>query len=194
MAISQVTRREPRWPFRSLSVCSYLASCTRPERVQDGQTPPRAGRWGQLGEGAQIRSQRIAFPTSQRALKPVPITLRCSTRPSHRFPTRTGTAPTSWSALTAPDPRKPSSTRSWSAWTTVRRSRRPSRTLRCPRHKLWTGFLDRFGPTREAEIAAFVEVVRGEQANPCDGREALESLRIAEAFELSRRDGEVSED
>jgi myo-inositol 2-dehydrogenase/D-chiro-inositol 1-dehydrogenase len=55
-----------------------------------------------------------------------------------------------------------------------------------PADEPWTGFLDRFGPAYEAEIAAFVEVVRGERANPCDGREALRSLRIAEACELSR--------
>ncbi|MFC8967734.1 Gfo/Idh/MocA family oxidoreductase [Streptomyces sp. NPDC102256] len=54
--------------------------------------------------------------------------------------------------------------------------------------KPWTGFLERFGPAYEAELAAFVEVVRGERANPCDGREALEALRIAEACELSRRE------
>jgi myo-inositol 2-dehydrogenase/D-chiro-inositol 1-dehydrogenase len=52
--------------------------------------------------------------------------------------------------------------------------------------KPWTGFLERFAGAYEAEVAAFVEVVRGERANPCDGREALQSLRIAEACELSR--------
>lgn len=54
--------------------------------------------------------------------------------------------------------------------------------------KPWTGFLERFGPAYEAELAAFVEVVRGERANPCDGREALQALRVAEACELSRRE------
>ncbi|MDN0200750.1 Gfo/Idh/MocA family oxidoreductase [Streptomyces sp. S.PNR 29] len=53
--------------------------------------------------------------------------------------------------------------------------------------KPWTGFLERFGPAYEAELNAFVEVVRGERPNPCDGREALQALRIAEACELSRR-------
>ncbi|CAM5376824.1 Dehydrogenase OS=Streptomyces glaucescens OX=1907 GN=SGLAU_26875 PE=3 SV=1 [Streptomyces glaucescens] len=33
-----------------------------------------------------------------------------------------------------------------------------------------------------------MEVVRGERANPCDGREALQALRIAEACERSRRE------
>jgi myo-inositol 2-dehydrogenase/D-chiro-inositol 1-dehydrogenase len=55
-----------------------------------------------------------------------------------------------------------------------------------PADKPWTGFLERFAGAYEAEVDAFVEVVRGERANPCDGREALQSLRIAEACELSR--------
>ncbi|MDX2548614.1 Gfo/Idh/MocA family protein [Streptomyces sp. WI04-05B] len=54
--------------------------------------------------------------------------------------------------------------------------------------KPWTGFLERFGPAYEEELSAFVEVVRGERANPCDGREALQALRVAEACELSRRE------
>ncbi|MGI5429610.1 Gfo/Idh/MocA family protein [Streptomyces sp. CA-179760] len=54
--------------------------------------------------------------------------------------------------------------------------------------KPWTGFLERFSPAYEAELNAFVEVVRGERANPCDGREALQALRVAEACELSRRE------
>ncbi|MHB9858058.1 Gfo/Idh/MocA family protein [Streptomyces sp. YIM S03343] len=54
--------------------------------------------------------------------------------------------------------------------------------------KPWTGFLDRFGAAYEAELKAFVEVVCGERANPCDGREALQALRIAEACEISRRE------
>jgi myo-inositol 2-dehydrogenase / D-chiro-inositol 1-dehydrogenase len=54
--------------------------------------------------------------------------------------------------------------------------------------KPWTGFLERFAPAYEAELAAFVEVVLGHRANPCDGREALQALRIAEACEISRRE------
>jgi myo-inositol 2-dehydrogenase/D-chiro-inositol 1-dehydrogenase len=54
--------------------------------------------------------------------------------------------------------------------------------------KPWTGFLERFAPAYEAELIAFVEVVRGERANPCDGREALQALLIAEACERSRRE------
>ncbi|WP_149184670.1 Gfo/Idh/MocA family oxidoreductase [Streptomyces sp. TRM49041] len=51
----------------------------------------------------------------------------------------------------------------------------------------WTGFLERFAPAYEAELDAFVRLVLGERDNPCDGRQALEALRIAEACELSRR-------
>ncbi|MEU8587593.1 Gfo/Idh/MocA family oxidoreductase [Streptomyces sp. NPDC048664] len=54
--------------------------------------------------------------------------------------------------------------------------------------KPWTGFLERFAPAYQAELAAFVEVVRGERANPCDGGEALQALRVAEACELSRHE------
>ncbi|MER5179364.1 Gfo/Idh/MocA family oxidoreductase [Streptomyces sp. NPDC002896] len=54
--------------------------------------------------------------------------------------------------------------------------------------KPWTGFLDRFAPAYEAELSAFVDVVLDERPNPCDGREALHALRIAEACELSRRE------
>ncbi|MFF5857370.1 Gfo/Idh/MocA family oxidoreductase [Streptomyces sp. NPDC012751] len=57
-----------------------------------------------------------------------------------------------------------------------------------PADKPWTGFLERFGPAYEAELNAFVRVVRGERANPCDGGEALRALRIAEACEISRRE------
>ncbi|MEU9950779.1 Gfo/Idh/MocA family oxidoreductase [Streptomyces sp. NPDC047939] len=52
----------------------------------------------------------------------------------------------------------------------------------------WPGFLERFGAAYEAELDAFVSLVRGEAANPCDGREALSALRIAEACEVSRRE------
>ncbi|MFC4496279.1 Gfo/Idh/MocA family oxidoreductase [Streptomyces ovatisporus] len=53
----------------------------------------------------------------------------------------------------------------------------------------WPGFLERFAPAYEAELAAFVRAVRGEVPNPCDGYEALTALRIAEACERSRREG-----
>ncbi|KAB1149899.1 dehydrogenase [Streptomyces luteolifulvus] len=57
--------------------------------------------------------------------------------------------------------------------------------------KPWTGFLERFGPAYEAELIAFVDVLHGERANPCDGREALQALRIAEACDVSRRERRV---
>jgi myo-inositol 2-dehydrogenase/D-chiro-inositol 1-dehydrogenase len=52
----------------------------------------------------------------------------------------------------------------------------------------WTGFVDRFGDAYRAEIDAFVQVVAGRTENPCDGREALEALLVAEACEVSRRE------
>ncbi|MFJ4918695.1 Gfo/Idh/MocA family oxidoreductase [Streptomyces sp. NPDC088725] len=52
----------------------------------------------------------------------------------------------------------------------------------------WPGFLERFAPAYEAELDAFIGVVADGHANPCDGREALHALRIAEACELSRRE------
>jgi myo-inositol 2-dehydrogenase / D-chiro-inositol 1-dehydrogenase len=54
--------------------------------------------------------------------------------------------------------------------------------------KPWPGFLERFAPAYEDEIGTFVRMVLGEAANPCDGREGLAALRIAEACELSRRE------
>ncbi|NUK60665.1 Gfo/Idh/MocA family protein [Streptomyces lunaelactis] len=54
--------------------------------------------------------------------------------------------------------------------------------------KPWPGFLERFAPAYEAELDAFVRMVQGESENPCDGREALAALRIAEACEVSRRE------
>jgi len=52
----------------------------------------------------------------------------------------------------------------------------------------WPGFLERFAPAYEAELDAFVRVVRGELPNPCDGREAWFALLVAEACEVSRRE------
>lgn len=52
----------------------------------------------------------------------------------------------------------------------------------------WPGFLERFAPSYRAELDAFVRFAQGERDNPCDGHEALEALRIAEACELSRRE------
>ncbi|MDX6346673.1 MAG: myo-inositol 2-dehydrogenase / D-chiro-inositol 1-dehydrogenase [Streptomyces sp.] len=52
----------------------------------------------------------------------------------------------------------------------------------------WTGFLDRFGSAYRAELAAFLRVVAGDLANPCDGRDALAALLVAEACEVSRHE------
>lgn len=52
----------------------------------------------------------------------------------------------------------------------------------------WPGFLERFAPAYEAELDAFLKVATGELENPCDGREALHALRIAEACERSRQE------
>ncbi|MGW8377046.1 Gfo/Idh/MocA family protein [Actinacidiphila sp. SB3-2] len=50
-------------------------------------------------------------------------------------------------------------------------------------------FMSRFEAAYEAELAAFLRAARGETPNPCDGWEALTALRVAEACELSRREG-----
>ncbi|MEW2631440.1 Gfo/Idh/MocA family oxidoreductase [Streptomyces sp. NPDC048389] len=57
-----------------------------------------------------------------------------------------------------------------------------------PVDKPWPGFLERFAPAYKAELDTFVRLVAGEAENPCDGREALTALRVAEACELSRRE------
>ncbi|MYS06459.1 dehydrogenase, partial [Streptomyces sp. SID6041] len=57
-----------------------------------------------------------------------------------------------------------------------------------PPGKPWSGFLERFAPAYEAELDAFVRLIRGEAPNPCDGREALAALLVAEACERSRRE------
>ena len=52
----------------------------------------------------------------------------------------------------------------------------------------WPGFLERFAPAYRAELDAFLRAVRGELPNPCEGREALRALLVAEACEVSRRE------
>ncbi|MEV4622483.1 Gfo/Idh/MocA family oxidoreductase [Asanoa sp. NPDC049573] len=52
-----------------------------------------------------------------------------------------------------------------------------------PRH--WS-FMDRFRAAYQAELAAFVEVARGDVPSPCTVRDALAAFRVAEACELSR--------
>lgn len=57
-----------------------------------------------------------------------------------------------------------------------------------PRRAPWPGFLDRFASAYRAELAAFLRFVRGLDPNPCEGREALLALLVAEACEISRRE------
>ncbi|SHM59525.1 Gfo/Idh/MocA family protein [Actinacidiphila paucisporea] len=52
----------------------------------------------------------------------------------------------------------------------------------------WSGFLDRFGSAYRAEMDTFLRVARGVEANPCEGRDALRALLVAEACEISRRE------
>jgi myo-inositol 2-dehydrogenase / D-chiro-inositol 1-dehydrogenase len=50
------------------------------------------------------------------------------------------------------------------------------------------GFLERFGPAYEAELAAFIRVVAGQADSPCPPEEALEGFYVAEACDRSRRE------
>lgn len=53
----------------------------------------------------------------------------------------------------------------------------------------YTNFLDRFRQAYAAELAAFVEVAAGRQDSACLPADALETFYVAEACELSRRQG-----
>jgi len=53
----------------------------------------------------------------------------------------------------------------------------------------WTLFWERFGPSYGAEIHAFVDLLAGRRENPCTVDDALQALYVAEAAELSRREG-----
>ncbi|GAB3075774.1 Gfo/Idh/MocA family protein [Pedococcus soli] len=52
-------------------------------------------------------------------------------------------------------------------------------------------FMDRFLPAYRAELTAFAEVARGAIPSPCTVADALQAFRIAEACDLSRREGRV---
>ncbi len=53
----------------------------------------------------------------------------------------------------------------------------------------WPDFVTRFADAYRAEIRAFLEAARGERESPCTIEDALAALYVAEAAELSRREG-----
>ncbi|WUI02278.1 Gfo/Idh/MocA family oxidoreductase [Spirillospora sp. NBC_00431] len=55
----------------------------------------------------------------------------------------------------------------------------------------YSGFMERFADAYDAELRAFVDVVAGRCGNPCPPEEALEAFYLAEACELSLREGRV---
>ncbi|TDD27714.1 dehydrogenase [Actinomadura sp. KC06] len=55
----------------------------------------------------------------------------------------------------------------------------------------YSGFMERFADAYDAELRAFVDVVAGRRGNPCPPEEALEAFYLAEACELSLREGRV---
>ncbi|XRQ13637.1 Gfo/Idh/MocA family protein [Actinomadura welshii] len=56
---------------------------------------------------------------------------------------------------------------------------------------VYGGFMERFADAYDAELRAFVDVVAGRRANPCPPEDALEAFYLAEACELSRREGRI---
>ncbi|MFA1538938.1 Gfo/Idh/MocA family protein [Actinomadura monticuli] len=55
----------------------------------------------------------------------------------------------------------------------------------------YSGFMERFSDAYDAELRAFLDVVAGRRANPCPPEEALEAFYLAEACELSMREGRM---
>lgn len=55
----------------------------------------------------------------------------------------------------------------------------------------YSGFMERFADAYDAELRAFVDVVAGRRGNPCPPEEALEAFYLAEACELSLREGRI---
>ncbi|RFS82744.1 dehydrogenase [Actinomadura spongiicola] len=53
----------------------------------------------------------------------------------------------------------------------------------------YCGFMDRFADAYDAELRAFVDMVAGRRGNPCPPEEALEAFYLAEACEMSLREG-----
>ncbi|TYK45895.1 Gfo/Idh/MocA family protein [Actinomadura decatromicini] len=56
---------------------------------------------------------------------------------------------------------------------------------------VYSGFMERFSDAYDAELRAFVDVIAGRRGNPCPPEEALEAFYLAEACELSLREGRV---
>ncbi|MER7449648.1 Gfo/Idh/MocA family oxidoreductase [Nocardia beijingensis] len=57
----------------------------------------------------------------------------------------------------------------------------------------YAGFMERFRPAYAEELGTFIEVAAGRVDNPCTPAEALEAFYVAEACELSRRQGRAVE-
>ncbi|GLZ04700.1 myo-inositol 2-dehydrogenase [Actinomadura sp. NBRC 104412] len=55
----------------------------------------------------------------------------------------------------------------------------------------YVSFMERFAAAYDAELRAFIDVIAGRRANPCPPDEALEAFYLAEACELSRREGRM---
>lgn len=64
-------------------------------------------------------------------------------------------------------------------------------TVAGPSGGAYGGFLERFGPAYQAELAAFVALVAGRGESHCPPEDALEALYVAEACERSRTEGRV---
>ncbi|TYB42807.1 Gfo/Idh/MocA family protein [Actinomadura chibensis] len=56
---------------------------------------------------------------------------------------------------------------------------------------VYSGFMERFADAYDAELRAFLDVIAGRRGNPCPPEEALEAFYLAEACELSLREGRV---
>jgi myo-inositol 2-dehydrogenase/D-chiro-inositol 1-dehydrogenase len=69
------------------------------------------------------------------------------------------------------------------------RSAEPGATY--PAGPVHRSFMERFGPAYRAELTAFVAVAQGASLSPCTVDDAVQASRIAEACELSRREGRV---
>lgn len=60
-----------------------------------------------------------------------------------------------------------------------------------PAGRPWANFQERFAAAYTAELAAFLRVAEGSLASPCTPRDALETLLVAEAAEVSVRERRV---